>query len=108
MNNEENNEQLIPSADNSALFGTTSSDIVEGLHQNAFPRSSSPVPEEDDQIVNAQDQQKIVNPDEEELRPDQSATSVTLDNLPHAEKDLFDKNMLGLPGRENIDDIKEN
>lgn len=107
MNNSDKNEQTIPSADNSALFGTTSSDIVEGLHQNAFPQSSSDTPEEDDQIVNAQDQQEIVNPTQEPSAEE----SVTLQHLPGIEKDLFDKNMMEekeLPGDEDSNDIEAN
>lgn len=109
MNNLDKHEQAIPTADNSVLFGTTSSDIVEGLHHHAFPQSESAIPGDEDQIVNEEDQQDVVNPTTEETATPPSQESTTLQNLPGIEKDLLDKNILEeneVAGDKESNDVK--
>ena len=97
--------------DDSALFGTSSSDIIRGLQAEAFTDSAvSNLPDDEDQIVNEQDQQEITNLPEEEFKPNfPQQDTMTTDNVPGMERDLLDKNILedkDTPGEENTNDIK--
>lgn len=66
----------------SAIFGTSSDAIVQGLHNGAFTEQEDATgqlnPKDDAIIVNEQEQNEIVNPDEEEF------TEKTLEKAPVA------------------------
>lgn len=55
----------------SAIFGTSSDAIIEGLHKGAFKEPGDAINERNPgdslKIVNEQEQNEIVNPDEEEF-----------------------------------------
>ena len=97
--------------DDSALFGTSSSDIIRGLQAEAYTDSAiSGLPDDDEQIVNEQDQQDITNQPEEEIQPvfPQPETA-TPGNIPGMERDLLDKTILedeNTTDEENINDVK--
>jgi hypothetical protein len=62
----ENNKNKSGTSD-ASLFGTSSDDIIEGLHNGSFidPGPGSIVDGDKELIVNEQEQNLIVNPDEE-------------------------------------------
>ena len=97
--------------DDSAIFGTSSSDIIRGLQAEAFTDSAvSGLPDDDDQIVNEQDQQEITNLPEEEIQPNfPQPETATPGNIPGMERDLLDKTILedgDTTEKENTNDIK--
>jgi hypothetical protein len=62
----ENNKNKAGTSD-ASLFGTSSDDIIEGLHNGSFidAEPGSGLDGDKEQIVNEQEQNLIVNPDEE-------------------------------------------
>lgn len=103
--------QNIPSPKDSAIFGTSSNDIIQGLQAEAYTDSAvSGLPDDDDQIVNEQDQQDITNQPEEEIQPNfPQPESAIPGNIPGMERDLLDKTILEegeTTGEEDTNDIK--
>jgi hypothetical protein len=110
LNFDKDNEK-VARTDDSALFGTSSSDIIRGLQAEAFTDSAvSDLPDDDDQIVNEQDQQDITNQPEEEIQPvTPQPESTTPGIVPGLERDLLDKTVLNDrddTNEENINDVK--
>ena len=110
LNFDKDNEKVVRT-DDSALFGTSSSDIIRGLQAEAFTDSAvSSLPDDDDQIVNEQDQQDITNQPEEEIQPvTPQPESTTPGIVPGLERDLLDKTVLDDrddTNEENINDVK--
>ncbi len=62
------------------IFGTSSDDIQQGLHNNQFIDTSAAYAGGDkDQIVNEEEQNEIVNPSEETLGEEPAPQTVTSD-----------------------------
>ncbi len=76
------NEHILPDSNTSnIIFGTSSDDIQQGLHNNQFidttPESGG---SDKDQIVNEEEQNEIVNPSEEIFNEEPSTQTVAKDN----------------------------
>lgn len=81
---EENNinQQIQAGSNNSnIIFGTSSDDIQQGLHNNLFI-DTTPEPEDGDkdQIVNEEEQNEIVNPSEEIFNEEPATQTVAKDS----------------------------
>ena len=62
------------------IFGTSSDDIQQGLANNQFIDSTERPVGDEDQIVNAQEQNEIVNPTEETFNEDTAQQNSPVDN----------------------------
>ncbi len=76
------NQQIQSEGSNSnIIFGTSSDDIQEGLHNNQFIDTMVASGSEDkDQIVNEEEQNEIVNPSEETFTEEPTPQTTVKDN----------------------------
>jgi hypothetical protein len=76
MENNTTSQTFVSGNNSGVILGTSSDAIVEGLHKGQFTDSaagSSQSPKDDEQIVNQQDQQEIINPQEKDYVEGESA-----------------------------------
>jgi hypothetical protein len=68
MENNNNQQTFVTGENSGVILGTSSDAIIEGLHQGDFVEGgpAGALPDDDDKIVNQQDQQEIVNPQEKD------------------------------------------
>lgn len=95
MENHTNTELYFhPSDNSSAIFGTSSDAIVEGLHNRDFvdqndPASTLNADDDPNKIVNTQDQNEIVNPVEKDYKEDASNDPTPVSSEKPKEKKIF-------------------
>lgn len=77
------NQQIQADGNNSnIIFGTSSDDIQQGLHNNQFiDTTPEPGDGDKDQIVNEEEQNEIVNPSEEVFNEEPAIQTVAKDNI---------------------------